>query len=358
MSRKYPAFKVAAAHVAPVFLDTDRTVAKACALIREAAENGAQLVVFPEAFIPGFPVWAGLAAPIRTHELFKALAASAIEIDGPEIASLCEQARQSGVLVSIGFDEGTKVSVGCIWNANVLIGEDGRILNHHRKLVPTFYEKLVWANGDGSGLAVSETPIGRVGMLICGENTNPLARYTLMAQGEQVHISSWPPLALSRPPDEAGAYDLEQAIRIRVGAHSFEGKVFSVASAGYVDATMRERIETVLGSEALKIVDSAPRPISMVVGPNGMPMCEAPSTAEGILYADIDIAQCVEPKQLQDVVGYYNRFDIFNLTVDRSANRPITFSNASASNEPAKLPGSAPAPEDTRGAPPLRRLRR
>lgn len=358
MSRTYPAFKVAVVHAAPVFLDTDRTIAKACALIREAAQNGAQLVTFAEAFVPAFPVWAGLAAPIRTHELFKALAANAIEIDGPEMAGLREQARQSGVLVSIGFNEGTKASVGCIWNANVLIGEDGRIINHHRKLVPTFYEKLIWANGDGSGLTVNETSIGRVGMLICGENTNPLARYTLIAQGEQVHISSWPPIWPTRPPGEGGNYDLEQAIRIRAGAHSFEGKLFSIVSATCVDKTLRERLEAALGSEVLEIVDQTPRAVSMVIGPTGTPISDTLSGDEGILYADIDIAQCVEPKLFHDVVGYYNRFDVFNVTVNRSANRPISFSDAATRSEPAELAEHGEPAEDTPNAVPLRRQRR
>src|SRR5262249_2050790 len=124
----YPAYKVAAAHVAPVFLDTDRSVEKACSVIEEAAGHGDRLVAFPEAFLPGFPVWAALEAPIRTHELFKKLAASAVAIDGPELALIRQTARQHGIFVSIGFTEGTKTSVGCLWNANVLIGADGAIL--------------------------------------------------------------------------------------------------------------------------------------------------------------------------------------------------------------------------------------
>src|SRR5438552_193863 len=189
----YPAYRVAAAHVAPVFLDTDRSVDKACSVIDEAAAHGARLIAFPEVFLPGFPIWAALEAPIRTHELFKRLAASAIESDGPELARIRETARQKQVFVSIGFTEGTRASVGCLWNANALVGADGAILNHHRKLVPTYYEKLIWANGDGSGLRVCDTELGRIGMLICGENTNPLARFALMAEGEQFTSRAIPP---------------------------------------------------------------------------------------------------------------------------------------------------------------------
>jgi predicted amidohydrolase len=153
-----------------------------------------------------------------THDLFKALAAYSIEVDGPELRRIREMARRHGILVSIGFNEGTKASVGCIWNSNALIGDDGSLLNHHRKLVPTYYEKLVWANGDGGGLRVVDTAVGRVGMLICGENTNPLARYTLMPKANN---STSPPLAssLTRPAGEPAA-TTRTGNRIRAGAHA------------------------------------------------------------------------------------------------------------------------------------------
>jgi aliphatic nitrilase len=321
----YPAYKVAAAHVAPVFLDTDRSVDRACSVIEEAAGHGARLVAFPESFLPGFPVWAAVEAPIRTHELFKRLAASAVEIDGPELARVCQVARRNGIFVSIGFTEGTRISVGCLWNSNALIGADGAVLNHHRKLVPTFYEKLIWANGDGRGLRVSDTELGRIGMLICGENTNPLARFALMAQGEQVHISSYPPAWPTRPPEGPGNYDLAQAIRIRAGAHAFEAKAFNLVASSCIDRTLREAIDGALGREALRILEQSPAGLSAVFDPTGNPMGPPLSRDEGILYADIDLAQSVEPKQFHDLVGYYNRFDVFSLSVNRSAHRPARF---------------------------------
>ena len=181
--------------------------------------------------MPGFPVWASVQAPIKNHEYFKTFAANSIEVPGPETQQLCDAAREHGIFVSIGISERSPASVGCLWNSNLLIGADGAILTHHRKLVPTFYEKLIWANGDGEGLVVRDTEIGKLGMLICGENTNPLARYSLIAQGEQIHISSYPPVWPTRPPNEPGRYDLAAAIRIRAGAHSFEGKVFNIVSS-------------------------------------------------------------------------------------------------------------------------------
>ena len=320
----YPAYKAALAHVAPIFLDLDATIDKACNLIGEAARNGAQLIAFPETYIPAFPVWAALDAPINNHEFFQRLAANTVRITGPEVRALANAARNNGIFVSIGINEGTEVSVGCIWNSNLLIGDDGTILNHHRKLVPTFFEKIVWANGDGAGLRVVETAVGRIGALICGENTNPLARYTLMAQGEQMHISSYPPVWPTKYPKRGGNYDLSNAIRIRAGAHAFEAKCFTAVVSGYMDAPMRKELGKI-NKEVGRILDNTPRGVSMVVGPTGDVIGDIAETEETLLYCDIDIAQCVEPKQFHDVVGYYNRFDIFKLTVDRSANRPITF---------------------------------
>jgi aliphatic nitrilase len=306
-------------------------------VIEEAAGNGARLIAFPEAFLPGFPVWAALEAPIRTHELFKKLAASAAQIDGPELARIRQTARQKGVFVSIGFTEGTKTSVGCLWNANALIDADGTILNHHRKLVPTYYEKLIWANGDGRGLRVCDTELGRIGMLICGENTNPLARFALMAEGEQVHISSYPPVWPTHPPEEPGNYDLAQAIRIRAGAHAFEAKAFNLVASSCVDQTLRHAIEGALGPEPLRILEQSPRGISVVLDPTGTPLGETLCRDEGILYAEIDLAQSVEPKQFHDVVGSYNRFDIFTLSVDRSARRPATFIDEARDSPGSKI---------------------
>jgi len=321
---EYPSYKIAAAHVAPVFMDVAATVDKACSLIREAAGNGAQLVVFPETYIPAFPLWCALQAPIHNHDLFRALAANSIRVPGPELDMVANTARKEGVFVSMGFNEGTDISVGNIWNSNVLIGDDGAILNHHRKIVPTFYEKLVWARGDGAGLQVSNTKIGRLGMLICGENTNPLARYTLMAQGEQVHMSTYPPTWPTHDQVPSDNYDLEQAIKIRAAVHSFEAKAFNIVAASFLDKATRDLLAA-RDPDAGRILDSSPRGVSVVMGPHGKPVSEVMKDSEGLLYADIDLSACVEPKQYHDVVGGYNRFDIFNLTVDRTAQRPVHF---------------------------------
>lgn len=338
-----PRFKACAAHVAPVFLDAQATVQKACALIAEAAGNGAQLIAFPESFVPGFPLWASVQAPIKNHEYFERMAANSIEVPGPEVNSIAKAAREHAIVVSIGISERSPLSVGCLWNTNLLFGADGTLLNHHRKLMPTFYEKLIWASGDGAGLRVNDTAIGRIGMLICGENTNPLARYTLIAQGEQVHVSSYPPVWPTRPSNEPGRYDLASAIRIRAGAHSFEGKVFNVVASAFLDESTLDGLRE-LDRNAREILEQSPRAVSMVLGPSGEVISDTLADSEGLLYQDIDIAQCVEPKQFHDIVGYYNRFDVFELNVTRKRLTPIAFSDlAEAATDERR---AAPSPEN------------
>ncbi|PWK34277.1 carbon-nitrogen hydrolase family protein [Cupriavidus plantarum] len=323
--KTYPKFKAAACHISSVFFDQDACTDKACDWIAEAARNGAELVVFPEAFISAFPVWAGVWAPVDTHEFFAKFAASAITIDGPEMARIRRTAREHGVFVSIGINEATPNSVGCVWDTNVLIGDDGSILNRHRKLMPTHFEKLVWTMGDGSGLRVVDTRLGRLGALICGENTNALARFALMSQGENVHISSFSPRFPTHPAGQP-AYDLEASIRLRAGAHAFEGKLFNIVSSSFLQPDVIDMLSR--GNTAVhRNIDEASRSVSMILGPDGAPISEVIRDGEGIAYAEIDVAKCVVPKQFQDVVGYYNRFDVFSFGVNRNAHSPATFSN-------------------------------
>lgn len=345
------AIKVAAAHLSPIFLDRQASVAKVCDAIEEAARNGARLIAFPESYVPAFPLWSALIAPIRCHEYFVAMAAQSMRVDGPEMARIAAVARRCEVLVSLGFSESTDASVGCLWNSNVLIGADGELLNHHRKLVPTFFEKLTWAPGDGAGVRVVQTQIGRVGALICGENTNPLARYALMAQGEQIHISSYPPSWPTRDPGDAGRYDLADAIRIRAAAHAFEGKCFGVVAAGFLDAATLDSLSR-LTPDAARILRDSPRSVSLVVDPMGR-VCAGPvSEGEELLYAEIDLSDCVEPKQFHDVAGGYNRFDVFKLSVNRTRLRPVEFvaSARAPGGDGAGQAGCAPAEGSDAGA--------
>mgnify|MGYP000120849108 CR=1 FL=1 len=318
----YPIFKAAAVQAAPVFLDRDATIDKACALIERAAALGAELVVFPEVFVPAYPLWSFLYPPMETHGFFHRLFRNAVKVPSPQTDKLGETARRCGVIVSIGVNEKTDVSMGAIWNANLIFDHTGAIVHRHRKLVPTFVEKLSWANGDGSGLRTVDTRVGRLGLLICGENTNPLARFALLAQGEQVHLSTYPPAFPARRPGAQGEYDLGHAIRVRAGAHSFEGKVFTVVASGALDElTVKEVAQG--DDEKRAILQKTPRPVSVILNPNADVIAGPLDEPEGIVVGEIDINQIVEWKQIHDVVGYYNRFDIFRLRVNRAPNRPL-----------------------------------
>lgn len=317
-----PTFKAAAIHAASVYMDKTASTTKAVSLIEEAANNGAELVIFSESFIPGFPVWAALWAPIYNHDLFELMTKNSLHIDGDEIQEIRLAAKRNGVFVSLGFSEISDISLGCMWNSYILIDDNGEILNHHRKIVPTFYEKMVWAHGDGAGLRVAKTRIGNIGGLICGENTNPLARYSLIAQGEQVHISSWPALWPTKKPSDGGNFDNVAANRIRAGAHSFEAKAFGIICAGYMNQQMRDFLVD-RDPTVAEVLDKTPRAATMFIDPTGTQIGTMCQDEEGIAYADIDINKCIEPKQFHDVVGYYNRFDIFDLQVTRQRTQPI-----------------------------------
>lgn len=318
-------FRAAVAHVAPVYLDPAASAEKAVSIIAEAARNGANLVAFSEAYLPGFPVWAAIHSPIKSHDYFERYVAASVYAGGPEIGMIRKAAARHKVLVSIGISERNPNSVGSLWNSNLLFDEEGHVLNHHRKLVPTFFEKLTWDPGDGAGLNVIDTSCGRIGNLICGENTNPLSRYSMIAQGEQVHISSYPPIWPTRPPSESGNYDNRAANLIRAAAHCFEAKCFGVVVAGCFDERA-VKLATGGDKKLMELLDACPRAQSFFVDPTGAQIGED-FLEEGIGYAEIDLAKCLEPKRFHDVAAGYNRFDIYNLQVDRHRVTPITFIN-------------------------------
>ncbi|MEV6425967.1 carbon-nitrogen hydrolase family protein [Streptomyces sp. NPDC051662] len=314
-----PRFTAAAVQAAPVFLDTAATVEKTITLIAEAAGNGASLVVFPEVFIPGYPYWNWTMNPVRGSSWFERLYRSAVDIPGPEVDALRDAARDHGVVLVIGVNERARHSLGTLYNSLVIVGADGELLGVHRKLVPTWAEKLTWTGGDASTLRVHRTPIGPIGALACGENTNTLARFTLLAQGELIHTANY--IALPVAPAD---YDMADAIAVRTAAHCFEGKVFSVVSCSTVSP---EIVDIVAGDdeETRKLLARPRNALSGIFGPDGRPVTEPLVDDEGIVYGEIDLARCIQPKQMHDITGHYNRFDIFRLQVDNRPQPPVTF---------------------------------
>lgn len=326
--------RVAAADKPSCMLDLDGGVQRVIETIQQAADNGVDLLVFPESYLPGFPVWTGLNRPIDGHDFFVKFAQSSPVIDGPEMVRIREAAGRCGVMVSLGISERAANSPGCLWNSNVLIGEEGTLLNHHRKLVPTFYEKLVWTPGDAAGLRVSVTKKARVGSLICGENGNPLARYILMAQGEQIHTASYPAVWPFKDPRNAGAYDLPGAIHVRAAAHAFESKTFVVVSAAQLDAASIETISNG-DDEISELLQACPRATSMIVDPAGERLETSLGEAEGIVFADVDLSTLIPLRQHHDMAGYYNRPELINVTVN--SRRPTGVSWHDDWSEPVQL---------------------
>ena len=316
-----PVFKVAAVQAAPVFLNTQATIDKACALIQEAAENGAKLVAFPEVFVAGYPYWNWIMTPVEGSPWFDKLCRSAIEIPGPEIHRVAQAAKQHGVHVVIGVNERSKTGIGTLYNTLVFIGPDGKLLGRHRKLMPTWAEKLTWANGDGASLRVYDTAIGKLGGLACGENTNTLARFSLLAQGELLHVASYISLPVA-PPD----YDMSEAIKVRAMAHSFEGKVYTVISCSTISEEIIDAFTPSIPNAAqlLKRKNSA---FSGVIGPDGRLVGEPLIDKEGIVYAEVDLGKCIQPRQMHDITGHYNRFDVFDLRVNRRTQQSASFND-------------------------------
>jgi len=318
----YPTFRAAAVQASSVFLDRDATIEKVGRLTAEAASLGAELVVFSESFVPAFPVWSLIHAPMDQHGFTRRLFDNAVSIPGPHFDRLAEVARSNGVFLSVGVTEKGEVSMGAMWNTNLLFDRAGNLLNRHRKLVPTWAEKLTWANGDGSGLGVADTEIGKLGALICGENTNTLARFALLAQGEQVHLSTYPPAWPFQRPRTEDAYDLTEAVKLRAAAHSFEGKVFNIVSSGVLDERAISEL-SMDDPDKEEVLRNSPPPVSLFVGPTGRVLGEPLVGEEGIVEAEIDVSRSIIPKQAHDIVGYYNRFDVFRLRVDKRPQVPL-----------------------------------
>jgi nitrilase len=228
----------------------------------------------------------------------------------------------------IGVNERSPVSLGAIYNTLVFIGSDGSVLGKHRKLVPTWAEKLTWTGGDGSSLRVYQTEIGPLGGLACGENTNTLARFALLAQGELLHVASY--IALPVAPAD---YDMAEAIRLRAASHSFEGKLFTIVSCSTVSGEIMDAMATLAPNVRARF-ERKSSAFSGVIGPDGRVVGNPLIDEEGIVYAEVDLGKCIAPKQMHDIVGHYNRFDVFRLTVNPRATVALDWSQQDSEPEP------------------------
>jgi len=301
--------RVAAAQLAPVFLDAAATTAKACDAILEAGRNGARLVALPETLIPVYPYWAAKLDAWTFRERFdRRYFEQAVAVPGPITKQLGEAAKRAECHAVVGV---TERDGGTLFNTQVFIGPDGELIGKRRKLVPTRFERMIWGRGDGTDLQVFSTEIGVLGGLICFEHTNALYRYALQAQGEQIHVASWPGGGLPN------AANIDAAIR----HYAFEAQAFVVNST----ALLTDEIIAGLGSGGTVHTFAAGGGYSAIVGPSGNYIAGPETDREGLLYGDLDMALIGERKMWVDSAGHYARPDVVRLVVNRRRQSPIEF---------------------------------
>ncbi len=306
-------FKIAAVQAAPVFLDREATVEKACRLMAEAGGQGARLVVFPESFIPTYPDWVWAVPPGREkilNELYAEFLKNAVEVPSAVTEHLGQAARKSGVYAVMGITErNVEASGASLYNTLLYFSPEGTLMGKHRKLVPTGGERLIWAQGDGSTLEVFDTPLGTIGGLICWENYMPLARYTMYAWGIQIYI--------------AATWDRGEPWLSTLRHIAKEGRVYVI---GCCIALRKEDIPDRFeykqkfyaeSREWINVGDSA------IVNPDGEFIAGPVQMKEEILYAEVDPRMMLGPKWMLDVAGHYARPDVFELIVHREAHPMI-----------------------------------
>lgn len=312
MTSTKQSFRAAAVQAASVWLDRKASTSKACALIREAAGNGADIVALPESFIPGFPYWVFI-KPLSESGAFHTLYYNnAVEIPGPETEALGEACKASGVIAVVGITERDTTTVGTLYNTNIVIGADGQLLGKHRKLMPTWGERVVWRGGDGSTMSVFPTKFGALGTLNCGENINTLARFSLLAQGERIHVANFPSCAL------IGARHTDNELYLHVAPHAYEGKLYSIVSSECGSQATADA----LGIE-LKIPEGYFDCVSGIMGPNGAWVTPPIKDEAGIVYADCPLEPVTNAKLFHDIVGHYNRFDVLQLHMNTEPLSPL-----------------------------------
>lgn len=308
--------RVAIAQVPPVFLDLEGSLARLESTVAEAARGGARLVVFGETWLPGYPVWADAGIPwgdADTKAAHARLLANSIEIPGPATERLGAVAREHDVVLVVGANErDARFSRGTLYNSLLYFGPDGSLLGVHRKLVPTHSERVIWGAGDGSTLGVVETPIGRVGGLICWEHWMPLARFAMHAQGEQIHVAVWP--------------DVPEMHEVASRSYAFEGRTF-VLCAGQILPLSAVPDEVEVLPVLRELADADGMLLaggSGVIGPDGSWLA-GPVRGEAIVTADLDLDLIGGELQALDTAGHYNRPDVFRLSVDTSRRDPIAW---------------------------------
>lgn len=308
--------KAAIIQDSPVVLEKEKTIEKAVNMIDEVGSQGAELVVFPEAFIPGYPAWIWRLAPgtdwQASEDLHSRLLHHSIDMGGDDLAPIQAAAARNRLTVVLGMNErDSSYSRTTLYNSVVTISWEGRIVNRHRKLMPTNPERMVWGLGDATGLNVVDTPVGRVGSLICWENYMPLARYALYAQGVEIYV--------------APTYDSGQGWIGSMQHIAREGRCWVLCCGVALERTDLPSVfpdvdrQYPPGEAWINPGDS------LVVAPGGDIVCGPVNKEKKIILVDIDVGKCATAKRVLDVAGHYARPDIFTCVVNRQSQQPAVF---------------------------------
>lgn len=334
-------FKVACVQAAPAFLDKGGGVEKTIRYIEEAARCGARLVAFPECWIPGYPWWIWLDSPAWGMQFVRRHFENCITAEGPEAESIRDAARASGIYVVLGYSERC---AGSLYIAQQLIGPDGRLIHARRKLKATHVERTVFGEGDGSDLKVHDTELGRLGALCCWEHLNPLTKYAMYAQNEQVHVASWPSFSLY----SGAAYALGPVLNNAVSqVYAAEAQCYVIAPCAVVSPEMVEMLcDTPAKRDLLRVGGGH----AMIFGPDGRALNEplAPDQ-EGLVCADIDIGAIVYAKAAADATGHYARPDVARLLFNPAPSPCVQRFGAGAASRDLEGPFMAGEPSSRFG---------
>lgn len=298
--------KIAAAQLTPVFLNKEKTIEKACEAISEAGKNGAQLIVFPEAFISGYPDWVWLIPNSKgaiLNDLYCRLVENAVSVPDDSTLKLCKSAKEAGINVVIGMNErNADKSSASLYNSIMFINDEGNLAGIHRKLMPTGGERLIWAQGNGTSLRSYDTSAGRIAGLICWENFMPLARTAIYETGAQI---------LAAPTWDKSPNWLQSMQHI-----SREGGLFVVSTcmAIKIDDIPDDFEFKKLYPEGIEWINSGN---SCIISPKGQFLAGPLNEKEGILYADLNMSEIIEAKRMFDVAGHYSRPDVFNFSIKK-----------------------------------------
>ncbi len=316
--------RAAAVQVAPDLTSGEATLARVVAAIDDAAAKGAELIVFPETFVPWYPYFSFVLPPVLSGAEHVRLYEHAVVAPGPQTDIVAAAARKAGAVVVLGVNERDH---GSLYNTQLVFDADGALKLKRRKITPTFHERMIWGQGDGSGLAVVETAVGRVGALACWEHYNPLARYALMAQHEEIHAAQFPGSLV-------GPIFAEQ-IEVTIRHHALESGCFVVNATGWLT---EEQIASITPDESLRR-GLRGGCMTAIVSPEGRHLAPPLTEGEGMVIADLDLGLIVKRKRMMDSVGHYARPELLSLTLDPRPARPLTF-------EPAPPAAEAPRPAD------------